>query len=333
MPDVLVRETIFDSKAEQELFHELDSRLNPRLRLMAQTPLRSLIELDAATRQALKERHRRYFLQAVVDYTFVYPDGRPLLSIEFDGIGGGFSRGRQYIPCRKTGDPRREWKLTFKLRAAARAHYPLFVISADELEHLDEGGALMIVDGIVGQIFSRVEERRIIDELLESDAELLAKMDRGQAHEHVQDLVLQAGVIADLEFDELAIATAREQQRCHERFGFGFGGFGSPWLYDPPLPADVEMTAEGIGRRRAAMEAADRVGALVGVAAGNGEYICATAWMRNVGQDHGLIPELVAEQVAEYLAIRRAIRLAEEGRVAECTEPAPFDRPNRLAAH
>ncbi len=74
------------------------------------------------------------------------------------------------------------------------------------------------------------------------------------------------------------------------------------------------------------MRAADRVGATVGIAVGGARYISATAWMRNIGQDHGLTPELVAEQVAEYLAIRRRIRLSEEGRIDEMAEPSPFDR-------
>ena len=44
-------------------------------------------------------------------------------------------------------------------------------------------------------------------------------------------------------------------------------------------------------------------------------YVEATAWMRNIGQEHGLIPELVIEQVAEFLAVRRAMRLAEDGQL------------------
>ena len=215
---------MFDSRAEREVFQELDSRLNPTLRLMAQMPLRSLIEIDDATKRKLRESQWRYFLVAAVDYTFVYPDGRPLLSIEFDG-GGGYSHGRDYIPSRSTADERRPWKMRFKLRAAARAHYPLFVISGEEVEHLDEQASLSIVDGIVGQILSRWEERRLLEEMLEQDADVLATMDLAQADEHTQDLVLQAGVISDLEFDPLARAVAQERQRCGERFGFQFRSF------------------------------------------------------------------------------------------------------------
>ncbi len=55
--------------------------------------------------------------------------------------------------------------MRFKLRAAARARYPLFVISGEEVEHLDEQASLSVVDGIVGQILSRWEERRLIEEM------------------------------------------------------------------------------------------------------------------------------------------------------------------------
>lgn len=323
---VHVRRSVFDSRAERELFTELDSRLNPLLRLVPQTPLSSLIEFDSATRARLKPRHWDYFLKARVDYTYFYPDGRPLLSIEFDGIGGGFSHGRTYAPGWRTKDPDRVWKLNFKIRAAARAHYPLFVLSADEVEHLDEGVRLMVVDGIVGQIFSRMEERRISEELFAENAARIEQMDPVQAHEYMQDLVLQAGVLADFEFDLLAIETAKERQRCHDRFGFGLGGFTEAWLYDPPLPSASNGTVDEVRRRIEAMRSARRVGGKVGVRVGNGRYIVATAWMRNIGQDHGLTPELVAENVAEYLAIRRTIRLAELGQLDAFAEPSPSQR-------
>jgi hypothetical protein len=257
----------------------------------------------------------QYFLKAAVDYAFVYPDGRPLLAIEFDGVGGGFSHGREYVPSRLTQYQNRAWTIRFKLRAAARAYFPLFVISGEEIAHLDEASSLAIVDGIVGQIFSSREERRLVEELLEQDGDLISRMEPAQADEHLQDLVLQAGVISDLEFDALAIAVAQERQRCMEQFGFGGGGFHKPWLYDPPLPDFSGAPSDDqIYRRAQAMKTARRVGAHVGVAIGDGRYIDATAWMRNIGQEHGLIPELVIEQVAELMAVRRAIRLAEAGR-------------------
>jgi hypothetical protein len=315
-----VRASIFDSQTEREVFQELDSRLNPRLRLMAQMPLRSLITVDDETKRTMKERHWRYFLMAAVDYTFVYPDGGPLLSIEFDGIGGGYSRGRHYIPSRSTPDTRREWKMNFKLRAAARAHYPLFVISGEEVAHLDKAASLTIVDGIVGQVFSRREEGRLFQEMLDANQALIETMEPAQAHEHVQDLLLQAGVVSDLEFDPLTTAIAEETQRCHDRFGFGFGGFHRPWLYDPPIPNPGGAPTEGqVIHRLRAIATARRVGAHVGVAVGDDRYVDATVWMRNIGQEHGLLPELVIEQVAELLAIRRTIRLAEGGQLGVAT--------------
>lgn len=62
------RDTVFDSRAEREVFQELDSRLNPSLRLMAQMPLRSLFEIDDATKRKLRESQWRYYLMAAVDF-------------------------------------------------------------------------------------------------------------------------------------------------------------------------------------------------------------------------------------------------------------------------
>jgi hypothetical protein len=99
--DARRRGSIFDSYAESDLFSELDSRWSPKLRLLAQTPLRSLIKIPKAEVGFMQERHLRYFRQATVDFTFLDPAGKPLLSIEFDGIGvlreriGAFENARR----------------------------------------------------------------------------------------------------------------------------------------------------------------------------------------------------------------------------------------------
>jgi Protein of unknown function (DUF2726) len=301
--------TIFDSAAERALFQELQSRWAPKLQLFAQVPLAKLIRLEPRDERLLRPRHRRYFLSAHVDFTFCWPDGGPILSVELDGVGGGFSRAWQYIPKRVTPDPNRGWKLNFKLRAAARVDYPLIVIAAEETARLDEAESLTTLDGIVGQLLSRETERELVGEMVDDAADKLAGMDPAQAYEYAQDLVLQAGVIADLEHDPLALAIAEEQTRCERALGNGYSYSLGPPLYDPPAPCSAAFPPpmEELRARLRAIKQAARVGARVAVQTPGGE-VAETVWLRNVGQGQGVVPELVAEQIAHYLALRRVSR-------------------------
>ncbi len=316
------RESIFDSGAEKKLFRELESRWTPKLRLFTQTPLRSLLEIGPAEIARMKGRHKRYFRSASVDFTFTDIDGKPLLSIEFDGIGGGFGHGRRYVPVNSTSDPNREWKMNFKLRAAGRAGYPLFVLSFEEIEPLAEEDSITIVDGIVGQLLSRQEGRVLLEEMLVEDDDQLRRLSQSEAHERIQDLLLQAEVLSDLEHDPLAKTIAKEGSELFKRYGLGTGEAQYPWFCDPPTP-DTDgfpPSPEVLKARIDAYRNAKRVGAKVGVSTGTGtgkrSYIHATVWMRNLGQEHGLVPELIAEQIAHLCALRKLRAVAERGEIA-----------------
>lgn len=316
------RKSVFDSRAEKELFRELESRWTPKLRLFAQTPLRNLLEISSAEVVRMKDRHKRYFRSASVDFTFTDVEGRPLLSVEFDGIGGGFGHGRRYVPARSTPDRNREWKMNFKLRATARAGYPLFVVSFEEIEPMAEEDSITIVDGIVGQLLSRQKGRVLLEEMVGEDDHLLSRLSRSDAHEHIQDLVLQAEVLSDLEHDPLAQAIAKESSELFKRYGLGTGEAQYPWLCDPAAPVTdgFPPSPEVLKARIAAYRNAKRVGAKVGVSTGTGtdrrDYIHATVWMRNLGQEHGLVPELIAEQIAHLCALRKLRAAAERGEIA-----------------
>jgi hypothetical protein len=111
---VKVRTTVFDSKAEEKVFRSLQSRWSSELVLYPSLPLAKLISLEEDDRLPVSEL--RFFYQTNVDYTFCTPEGRPLFSVEFDGLGGGFSHVGVYRPHHQTRDKNRKWKLDTKLR-------------------------------------------------------------------------------------------------------------------------------------------------------------------------------------------------------------------------
>jgi hypothetical protein len=97
-----VRRTVFDSLSERDVFRALESRWSPPLCLYPSLPLAKIVSLEDG--DGLSTSQRRYFYATNVDYTFCEADGRPLLRVEFDGIGHGFSRDGVYIEGQPTID-------------------------------------------------------------------------------------------------------------------------------------------------------------------------------------------------------------------------------------
>ena len=195
---VKVRGSIFGSKSEARAFKTLLSRWSPNLSLYPSLPLANLLEVEAGE---LNPKERDFYLKTSVDYTFCELDGRPILSMEFDGLGGGFSRGTEYLQERETPDPYRKLKLDCKLRMANQVGYPLIVISSDEMEPVDNDERLTILDGIVGAFLSSQDTPRRLDEMLREKRSELEGLHPEVAHSLLQDLVLHAETDAEFAND------------------------------------------------------------------------------------------------------------------------------------
>ncbi len=306
---VKVRPTVFDSKAEEKVFRSLQSRWSSELVLYPSLPLAKLICLEEDDRLPASEL--RFFYQTNVDYTFCTPGGRPLFSVEFDGLGGGFSKVGVYIPHRKTRDRNRQWKLGTKLRYAAAVRYPLMVVSFEEVRSFDDE-SITILDGIIGQFLAKHKLDDYLTDLQIPDFDDYAGLgDYGDwaQGELIQDAVMGAEVRSKLDNDPLARRAAQEYH------ALGGGGYSTEWLYDPPLPEALPFPKGLISpgpeymanfqARWAAWYKAIRVGCRVTVNTTSGSVV-ETVWARNVGHELGVSPEVVVENAAKYLTFKRA---------------------------
>jgi hypothetical protein len=276
-------------------------------------PLAKVICLEE--HDVLPANEERFFYQTNVDYTFCTPAGRPLFSVEFDGLGGGFSKVGVYIPHQPTRDRSRKWKLHTKLRFAAAVRYPLMVISFEEVRSFDDE-SITILDGIIGQFLAKHK----IDDYIEIDAKVwdeyegLGEYGEWARNELIQDSLTTAEMLSELENDPLARRAAQEE---HEALGDYDDGphYSTEWLYDPPLPdavplpdllgsADPKYMAD-FKARIAAWERAIRVGCRVTVNTPSVSVV-QTVCARNVGHELGVSPEVVVENAAKYLAFKRA---------------------------
>jgi hypothetical protein len=134
-----VAQSLLASPGEEKLF----SRLNATFAgldgaWVTQTTFSELIKAERKEVLALAGGLRDpfgWYLQTSVDLTFVLEHAqRPIFSIEFDGLGKGFSRDGIYLSGRPDPDPHRSQKLALKVRMAEDANYPLIVIGPDELQ-------------------------------------------------------------------------------------------------------------------------------------------------------------------------------------------------------
>jgi hypothetical protein len=304
--------SIFDSNSEREVFKALEQRWSERLRLYPQLPLSKIVVIEPSDH--LSSGERRTFYGTNVDYTFCDLTDRPRFSIEFDGIGHGFDHAGEYRQVRPTKDPHRKLKLDFKLRVTRGLGYPLVIVSFEELEALDASESLTILDGIVARLVVMQEYPRLVEELVEDEAENLAALDREAAHELAQDLVLQAEVQTEIENDPLERARWEAEMEA-SRYGAGTP-YGATWLYDPPLPdsdgaGPFGISPEVLRQRIEGFNRAERVGCRATVGTPMGD-VTRVVWMRNVGRDIGLMMEQVAENAALMLAFRQAAAMMSE---------------------
>ena len=80
-----------------------------------------------------------YFFKTSMDYVLCTNEGRPLLAIDFDGMGRGFDRDGEYVQIEATKDRYRKSKFDFKLRYAIDNGFPYHIVASEEFNYLGDG--------------------------------------------------------------------------------------------------------------------------------------------------------------------------------------------------
>jgi hypothetical protein len=125
-----LRKSIFDNENERELYENLKSRWGKIFNIYPQLPFTKIFDIN--TLKNVDEKEKDFLLKTNIDYTICDKKDRPLMCIEFDGMGGGYSREGKYIPNLKIiplkGRERRKMKLELKLRIAKEHQFPFYHI-------------------------------------------------------------------------------------------------------------------------------------------------------------------------------------------------------------
>ena len=283
----------FRERKRARLFTAINSRWADRFAVYSIFAFATLVELEGMD---LKHSEREFTFKTNVDYTIcTRRDGRPLLSIEFDGLSRGFSRLGRYVQVHECHDPAREWKLDLKVRVATAAAFPFVVVSYHEKNPIGDGIRRSSI-GIIGQM------------LANRDFQYRLKNTDWQELESLFD----AEIDAELHWNPITRALADIQFRLIER-GLVVS-HSTEWFNEPPLPdlpPDGSLSpgfAEALRARGEAMQRAVWVGCKATIQTPTGT-VTESVRMRNIEQA-GVNPLGLTEDLAMLLACRQVERSA-----------------------
>jgi hypothetical protein len=280
---------VFGSSSEALSFQTLKSNWGNRFDIYPSLPLSNIIQID---KKDLTEGERKFIYNTSVDYTLCQQDtGEPILSIEFDGIGGGFNSNGEYVQIRKTDDPHRKLKMDLKLRVTKEADYPFIVVSYDEVEHLDEEDCLTILDGIIGQFLANKEFDERLNKEMEEFKDTLNSCNDYERTLLLQDWLLQFEVAMQVANNPIIQKADEYRDACLH------AGFIKNWSVEF---MDQQTDYEGV--RIIVRTARDP--------------IITGAQVRNFDLE-GVSALSVAENVAEYLAYKRAYSIMRNEKSAD----------------
>jgi len=292
-----LRNNILSSKSEEKLCEIIEIRWSKKFKIIPQLPFSALVDVN---NNELNEKEKNFFYKTNIDFTLCTKKYIPLLSIEFDGLGGGYSRNGKYIPLRITSDPMRERKLDFKLKIANKIDYPLIVISYEEIEYIDKEDALTILDGIIGQILTRINIFQTLNNFSKNNG-----FYRDYIQENFQDFILSVETDSEMKFDPIVYKGAEYLRKCLniEKFSWGF----EP-INEPPLPEINDIyDIKGIERRIKAMERAKKHGCLITIKLEK-FLVTKKVLIRNL-ENPWFNSYSIARNIAEYLAFKKAYSL------------------------
>lgn len=294
-----IRESIFGSKSEHKLFRFLQNRWSKQFDLWPSLPFSSIVELEK-NETALDDKEREFFYKTNIDYTLCTKSGIPILSIEFDGLGKGYSRNGEYIQIEKTKEPHRKFKLDLKLKIARELNYPLYVISFEESKEIAPEISLTIVDGIIGQVLAKKEFKEKIENYINEYREKIDSLPWDYRDEYIQDLIVTVETLAELEKDPIAKLASKYEHEFTEKGTVK--NYKIEFLSDPSLPnGDIFEDPGLLEKRIKAFKNSERVGCRIIINTSK-----ETVWLRNF-HDIFLSSEHIAMNICKIIAFKKLI--------------------------
>jgi len=297
-----LRNTVLESALEANAFQTLALRWSPKFKIFPSLPLLKIFQVDS---DELDAKELWYFQKSSVDYTICLANNQPILSIEFEGVNGGFSRDGVYSPEHKIIDPMGNHRMDLMLKVARRVNYPLMLISYEEVKNFDEEDTMTILFGVIKQLFAQEEFQQNVKGTVGEPDEETEEIHSYGNYENIQDWKASAEKETGLTRNPITLKAVDYEQRCAE---FGLNKHRFNYLIDPPLLGIKNIVDEEIIQSRIkAMKQIARVGCRVAVE--NSKIATAqSVWIHN-SEFFEVNPLSMAKTIAQYLAFKRIYSL------------------------
>ena len=159
--------SIFDSESERRAYFTVSTHWSRFLDVYPHIPVRNALGYERLKGLSIQEKARQYLLKTEFDFVVCDTCGSPILAVEFDGLGHGFSRDGTYVQITETEDPYRTLKLNTKISACEECGLPVVVVSYPETERsFDPDCPVTVLDAIIGEVLTARACQDLVSTLL-----------------------------------------------------------------------------------------------------------------------------------------------------------------------
>lgn len=300
-----LRKQIFDSNEERKLFNHLNSMWKSNFNIYPQLPFLKIFNINDLE---LTPNEKKFLFKTNIDYTICDKYGKPLMCIEFDGIGHGYSWNGKYVQFDDVkNDLYRKKKLDLKLKIAFEHFFPFYIVSYDETDSLSYSKKIFstVLDSIIGQTIAKSSFQDIIHQHLKEIDEDLNSMNELERNEYIQDFVTITEIESELTWDPIA-RKAAEIYEILSKNGIT-NTISTKFLSKPELPEIKDITdIAGLENKIKAWDSIEWHGCEVSFETPKGIAL-GRAFARNF---EGMVsPITIVMNIAELLAFHNAATL------------------------
>ena len=189
--------SIFDSESEKRAYSTVRTHWSRFLDVYPHIPVRNALGYERLKGLSIKEKARQYLLTTEFDFVVCDFSGSPILAVEFDGLGHGFSRDGAYVQITASEDPYRKLKLDTKISACEECGLPIVVVSYPETEpSFAPDCPVTVLDAVIGEVLTGRACQNLINSHMQQFSEAMEEDPSGEAAEM---LMMEIEVMAEQE--------------------------------------------------------------------------------------------------------------------------------------
>jgi len=305
------RESVFDSKSEEELYISLSYYWSNKYNIYPSLPFSNIVNFSRS--KLLNDKEKEFLFKTSMDYTLCNKENnKPILSIDFDGLYHGFNKNGEYITYDIYQEEAEIRKLKFdlKLKVTDKVDYGYFIVSYDEKMPIGKDVNLTIVDGIIGNYLERINTIKKINDFTRENYDILNSLDPSTRDDYIYDnIIIPAEVGAELEFNPISKQSWDYEVRVMEK-GIKYKAvtIEIPKLPDlPEEPFYSKRYLEALKKRLKKWNKIIKFGCKCEVFLKNGDIISETAWVRNIDRIDVIG---LCENIAKLIAFKRIEKLS-----------------------